>query len=69
MIVFGVFSSSEHFRLSPQPSEEHGHDKQGVKTKDDKVKGCEVQRKIGRVNQFFEQLFFSAFERKYQPQT
>lgn len=59
---------SEHFRLSPEPTE-HLHDKQNVKTKDDKVTACEVQRKIRTVDQFFSQVLFPAFEHECHPQT
>lgn len=75
-IIF--FLLAEHIRLPPQPTEEHGHGKQGVKAKDqvrhgkkdtkDKIIGCEEQRKIGTVNEFFDQLLFPAFERKCQQQ-
>ncbi|CAG04445.1 unnamed protein product [Tetraodon nigroviridis] len=53
-LATGESQTAEHFRMSPQPTEEH--DDQGEKTKDDKVKVCEVQRNLGRVNQFFDQL-------------
>ncbi|XP_029689596.1 radial spoke head 10 homolog B isoform X1 [Takifugu rubripes] len=50
-----------------EPTEEHLHDKQGVKTKDDEVEGCEVQRQIRTVDQFFSHVLFPAFEQKCGP--
>lgn len=48
--------------LSPEPTEENLHDKQGVKTKDDEVEGCGVQRQIKTVDQFFRHVLVPAFE-------
>lgn len=67
--LFFFFVKSEDFRLSPEPPEEHLHDKQGVKTKDDKVEGGEVQQQIRTVDQFFSHVLFPAFEHNCGPHT